>query len=62
MSQRTYQKKLADANNVLKTQGQKGNYDYDEYMRGMYNGMELIVAIFEEREPIYKDAPKTEDK
>ncbi|MEC1780059.1 hypothetical protein [Schinkia azotoformans] len=39
---------------IVNIQGQKGNYDYDEYMRGMYNGMELMLAIIEDREPVYK--------
>jgi hypothetical protein len=43
---------------LLKMQGQHGNFDYCEYMRGMYNGMELCVAILEERDPIYKDYDK----
>jgi hypothetical protein len=25
----------------------------DEYMKGMYNGMELILAVIEDREPVY---------
>ena len=25
----------------------------DEYMTGMYNGMELILAVLENREPVY---------
>lgn len=36
---------------MLDIQGQKGNYDYDEYMLGVYNGMEYIIALFETREP-----------
>lgn len=37
-------------------QGKKGNYDYDEYMRGLYNGLELALSLFEDgREPQYKD-------
>lgn len=36
---------------MLDLQGQKGNYDYDEYMLGTYNGMEYIIALFETREP-----------
>lgn len=36
---------------MLDIQGQKGNYDYDEYMLGLYNGMEYIIALFETREP-----------
>ena len=36
---------------MLEIQGQKGNYDYDEYMLGLHNGMEYIIALFETREP-----------
>lgn len=50
-----YSTKLKDANNILAVQGTKDNYDQGEYMRGLYNGMEMIIAIFEEREPIFKD-------
>ena len=38
---------------MLERQGQKGNYDYDEYMLGLYNGTEYVIAIFETREPNY---------
>ena len=40
---------------MLDLQGQDGNYNYDSYMLGMYNGMEYIITLFEKREPIYKD-------
>lgn len=43
---------------TLKIQGYDGNWNYDEYMLGMYNGMELMVAIAENREPVYKEKPK----
>lgn len=36
---------------MLDIQGQKGNYDYDEYMLGLYNGMEYIISLLEVREP-----------
>lgn len=42
-------------------QGQAGNYDYDEYMRGLYNGIELADAIIEDRDPIYKSPTAQED-
>ena len=45
---------------MLDIQGQKGNYDYDEYMLGLYNGMEYIIALFETREPIYKSGKDIE--
>jgi len=42
----------------LKIQGYDGNWDYDSYMHGMYNGMELMLALAENREPIYREKPK----
>ena len=50
---------------MLDIQGQKGNYDYDEYMLGLYNGMEYIIALFETREPNFisgKDIEFTNNK
>ena len=50
---------------MLDIQGQKCNYDYDEYMLGLYNGMEYIIALFETREPNYisgKDVKFTNNK
>lgn len=41
----------------LKIQGYDGNWNYDEYMFGMYNGMELMMAIVENREPVFKEKP-----
>ena len=31
---------------------------HDGYMHGMYNGMEFILSIIEEREPVFLDAPE----
>lgn len=39
---------------VHKIQGQDGNWNYDEYMRGLYNGLELAVSIFENKDPKYR--------
>ena len=50
---------------MLDIQKKKGNYDYDEYMLGLYNGMEYIIALFETREPNYisgKDVKFTNNK
>ena len=41
-----------------KIQCTDGNWDYDEYMRGMANGIILALAIMEGKEPEYKDAEK----
>ena len=56
---------LKCAKEMLDIQGQKGNYDYDEYMLGLYNGMEYIISLFETREPNYisgKDVKFTNNK
>jgi hypothetical protein len=47
--------KLQAANEILKTQGQDGNWNSNAYMFGMYNGMECILAIIEDREPQYRE-------
>ena len=49
-----HNKILKDANDVLNIQSQKGNYNYDSYMLGLYNGMEMIVSLFEQKEPKLK--------
>lgn len=43
---------------ILETQGNDGNWNYDEYMFGLYNGMEFMVAMIEGREPVFRDKPK----
>lgn len=43
---------------LVEVQGSRGNCDYSEYMWGMYNGMELALAVMEDREPVYKNKPK----
>lgn len=60
-----WQHHLKCSKEMLGIQGQKGNYDYDEYMLGLYNGMEYIISLFETREPNYingKDVKFTSNK
>ncbi len=52
---RELEAKVSDANELLAIQGEDGNWDYSDYMLGMYNGMELIVSIIEGREPSYRE-------
>jgi hypothetical protein len=49
--------KLAKLKELLEVQGNDGNWNHDRYMTGMYNGMELAVAVFEDRAPVYRDYP-----
>lgn len=39
-------------------QGSNGNWNYNPYMHGMYNGMEYALALIEDRDPDFKDAPE----
>lgn len=47
-----------DLEHLVHIQGQDGNWNYNSYMAGMFNGMELMLATLEGREPEYKDAPE----
>ena len=51
------EKLIGDLRNVAEAQGQKGCWDYDQYMLGLFNGLELALAIFEKREPQYRELP-----
>lgn len=51
-------KEIADLKDLLKVQCSNGNWNYDEYMYGMANGMILALSIFEHTEPKYLSAPK----
>ena len=47
-------KKIQDLIELRNIQGRKGNYDYDDYMLGLFNGLELAVSTLEGREPNFK--------
>ena len=50
--------KIDKAHEMLEVQGQNGNWNVDPYMHGIYNGMEFMLALFEDREPEYRKAPE----
>jgi hypothetical protein len=49
-----HKKRMESANDLLKLQGQDGTWDEDEYLRGMYNGLELVISVLEGRMARYK--------
>jgi len=49
--------KLEKAQSLLDIQCSKGNYDVNEYMRGMANGMKVLMAVFDDKEPEFIDKP-----
>ncbi len=43
---------------MLEVQGQDGNWNYNSYMLGLYNGLELALATLENRNPKFKESPQ----
>ncbi|MGF7057202.1 hypothetical protein [Brassicibacter mesophilus] len=49
------EKKINSLKNLENIQGSKGNIDQGDYMVGLYNGLEIAVALLENREPNFVD-------
>ncbi|WP_300954304.1 hypothetical protein [uncultured Clostridium sp.] len=43
---------------LLNVQAQQGAYNYNEYELGMWQGMENMLAKYEDRKPTYMDPTK----
>ena len=54
----SFLKKVDNLRDLHKVQSNDGNWDYDQYMLGMFNGLELALSIFEERQPQYRELPE----
>ena len=51
-------KLVQDLRHMVEVQGCDGNWNYDPYMQGLYNGLEFALSIMEKREPQFRDAPE----
>lgn len=51
---KTYKSKLKELKDFRKIQKENITAGKDEYMIGLYNGIELCVASMEEREPVFE--------
>lgn len=51
--------KYRQINDVLDIQGRDGNWNFDNYMLGLFNGMEMIVSIMENREPSFRSCDRS---
>ena len=51
---------LKQLREVHATQSRDGCWDIDDYMLGLYNGLELALSIAENRECRYKQRPKSQ--
>ena len=47
-------KQLNNLKDICETQCSKGNYDANEYMRGLANGLLIANSIFTGKEPSFK--------
>ena len=56
----TKDKALKQLREVHAVQGRDGCWDIDDYMLGLYNGLELALSIVENRECRYKQRPKSQ--
>ena len=52
------QKLVVKLKELLEVQGRDGTWNYDPYFHGMYNCMEVMLAVLENREPVFRGAPK----
>jgi hypothetical protein len=50
-------KQIDDLKNMVDVKGTDGNWNYDPYMQGLYNGLEFALSIMESREPNFMSAP-----
>ena len=48
---------LGSLRDQLRVQGENGNWNCNEYMLGMFNGLECALATLEHREPQYRRKP-----
>ena len=50
--------RIESVRHMRDVQGYDGNWNYDPYMQGLYNGLEFALSLLEVREPQFKDAPE----
>ena len=50
--------RVEELKKVHAIQGSNGNWDYDEYMLGLFNGLEMALSIMEDREPEFRNLKK----
>lgn len=57
MARRTLsEKQYSDLKAVYAVQKNEPSTETDPYMRGFFNGMELMMAIVEKRAPVYRES------
>lgn len=50
--------RIESVRHMRDVQGYDGNWNYDPYMQGLYNGLEFALSLLEVREPQFKSSPE----
>ncbi len=53
-----FQNSLKTLREMLAVQCRSGNWNYDQYMHGMANGMIFALSLFDDKNPEYLEAPE----
>lgn len=53
-----HERHMQELRAIHAVQGRPANAGADEYMRGLFNGLELALSMFEDRRPRYRRAPE----
>lgn len=57
-----FKKRVKELKNVWGVQGTAGNWDYDPYMLGLFNGLEMALSLMEGREPVFRSLLENPEK
>ena len=52
------EKRIAHLAEILDIQSNEPSTEYDPYMQGLYNGLEMALATIEQREPVFRNLHK----
>ena len=53
----TIDERIESLRDIIKVQCSNGNWNYDPYMHGLANGMLMAISFFDDRAPIFLEAP-----
>lgn len=59
---KSYEEIEKQIRDVLEIQGRSGNWDTNEYMWGIYNGLVLAYSIVTDTEPEFREKPEFKER
>lgn len=57
MSKKQFRQRLARLLEIQNSHSLPGNWDQSKYMLGLYNGIELSLAVLTETDPEFRELP-----